>query len=127
MWSSRHARPFSAVACFISRVSREKIVQIFLLSGICTGEALNAADSYDDRMCYISYDIFYVGLANASGTVYALYEIDNSLNVDYGLRHDYVMELRVILVDCDNFFARKHGYFGMFVILGHACWNLPAL
>ena len=108
-------------------LSREKIVQEFPLSGICTGEALSAADSYDDRMFYISYDIFYVGLANASGTVYALYEIDNSLNVDYGLRHDYVMELRVILVDCDNFFARKHGYFGMFVILGHACWNLPAL
>ena len=108
-------------------MSREKIVQRFLLSGICTGEALNAAYFYDDRMCYISYDIFYVGLANAFGTSSTFYEIDNFLNIDYDSRHDYVIEMCAILVDCDNFFARKHGYFGMFVILGHACWNLPTL
>lgn len=84
-------------------LSREKIVQEFPLSGICTGEALSAADSYDDRMFYISYGIFYVGLANAFGTFSAFYEIDNYLDVDYDLRHDYIMELCVILVDCDNF------------------------
>ena len=127
MWSSRHARPFFAVHVLLVVLSREKIVQEFPLSGICTGEALSAADSYDDRMFYISYDIFYVGLANAFGTFSAFYEIDNFLNIDYDFRHDYVMEMCAILVDCDNFFARKHGYFGMFVILGHACWNLPAL
>ena len=50
------------------------------------------------------------------------------LNIDYGLRRDYgfrhvgiyVVELCIGLVDCDDFFLRKYGCFGMLAGLGHA-------
>ena len=83
-------------------------------------EARSTADIYDGLMFYGSYGIFYFGFVNALGTVSVFYEIDNFLNVDYGPRHDYVVELCIVLVDRDNFFLRKYGCFGMFAVLGHA-------
>ena len=59
-------------------------------------------------------------------TVSVFYEIDNFLNGDYDLLHDYVIALNVIFGDCDNFFNHKCGYSGMFAVWGHASWNLPA-
>ena len=71
-------------------------------------------------MFYGSYDISCFGFVIVLGTVSVFYEIDNFLNGDYGPQHGYVMELCIVLVDCDIFFFRKYGCFGMFAILGHA-------
>ena len=71
-------------------------------------EARSIAGIYDNRLFYGSYYIF------CSGTVLVFHEIDNSLNGDYGLLHDYVIALNVTFGDCDNFFNLKCGYSGMF-------------
>ena len=47
-------------------------------------------------------------------TVSVFHEIDNFLNGDYDLLHDYVIALNVTFGDCDNFFKLKCGYSGMF-------------
>ena len=83
-------------------------------------EARSTADIYDALMLYGSYDIFCFRFVIVLGTVSVFYEIDNFLNVDYGPRHDYVMELCIVLVDCGNFFLRKYGCCGMFAVLGHS-------
>ena len=71
--------------------------------------------TYYDRMSYGFYDDLCFRFVNALGTVSVFYEIDNFLNVDYGPQHDYgprhfviyVVELCIVLVDCDDFFLSK--------------------
>ena len=64
----------------------------------CTVEARRTAGVYDNRLVYGSHYIF------CSATVSVFHEIDNFLNGDYNLLHDYVIELNVIFGTCDTFF-----------------------
>ena len=74
-------------------------------------------DTYYGLVLYGFYDIFYSGLVILLGTGSVFYKSDNFWNIDYGSQHGYVMELCIVLMDCDKFSFRRYDCFGMVVFL----------